>query len=153
METMMSLTTKSETGAIGLRALQCLSARDMAGLRALLADDTVVEWPFAGRKIATFHGGDTAIKMFSPIQVFASFELNITDIHELPEAGTVVLEGHSHGSFGDGRPDYVNRYVFILRIAGGKVTRWREYFNPIEGGKAFGRPDERGVTPVAVLPA
>jgi ketosteroid isomerase-like protein len=153
MEMVMSLTTKSEIGAIGLRALQCLSARDMAGLRALLANDAVVEWPFAGRKIVTFHGGDTAIKMFSPIQVFAKFDLIITDIHELPEAGTVVLEAHSHGIFADGRPDYVNRYVFILSVAGGRVTRWREYFNPIEGGKAFGRPDERGVTPVAVLPA
>jgi ketosteroid isomerase-like protein len=153
MEKFMRLTTTSETGAIGLRALRCLSARDMAGLRALLADDAVVEWPFAGRNIATFRGGDTAIKMFSPINIFARFELTLTDIHEMPEAGTVVLEGHSHGVFADSRPDYVNRYVFILNIAGGKVTRWREYFNPIEGGKAFGRPDERGVTPVAVLPA
>ena len=149
----MSVTTKSETGAVGLRALQCLSARDMTGLRALLADEAVVEWPFAGRRMATFSGGDAAIKMFSPIQVFTSFELTITDIHELPEVGTVVLEGHSHGIFADERPDYVNRYVFILTITTGKVTRWREYFNPIEGAKAFGRPDERGVSPVAVLPA
>jgi len=149
----MSLAAETEIGAIGLQAMKYLSARDMAGLRGLLADGAIVEWPFAGRKIVTFTGGDTAIKMFSPIYVFESFELTVTDLHEVPQHGTVIMQGHSHGVFGDTRPDYRNRYVFILGISDGKITRWREYFNPIEGGKAFGRADERGVLPVTVNPA
>jgi len=149
----MTLVAKTAHGAIGLRALQCLSGRDMAGLRALLADDAIVEWPFAGRKIARFHGGDTAIKMFSPINIFESFNLEITDLHEMPETGTVILEGQSHGIFADSQPDYVNRYVFIFTIQAEKITRWREYFNPIEGAKAFGRVDESGKTAVVAHPA
>jgi ketosteroid isomerase-like protein len=150
-ESSMTLVAETGHGATALRAMQCLSARDMAGLREILADDIVVEWPFAGRDILTYHGGETAIQMFSPINIFESFQLSITDIHELPAGDTVILQGHSHGVFADSRPDYVNRYVFILTIAQGKITRWREYFNPIEGGKTFGRADQR--RPVSALPA
>jgi len=131
--------TTTEHGAVGLRAIQSLSARDMSGLRARLADDAVVEWPFAGRNTATYRGGDTAIKIFSALNIFESFSLEITDIHELPDGATVILEGQSHGIFAESRPDYVNKYVFIFTIHGGKITRWREYFNPIEGAKTFGQ--------------
>jgi len=146
----MTVLAKTEYGATGLRAMNALSARDMAGLRALLADDAVLEWPFAGREVVAYRGGDTAIKMFSPINVFEIFSLTVTDIHEPADSGIVILEAHSHGIFADTRPDYHNRYVFILSIADGKITRWREYFNPVEGAKTFGRADSRGQEPVTV---
>jgi len=143
MENAVVLAAKTDIGSQGLRAMQCLSARDMVGLRGLFAAEIVLEWPFAGRDVATHQGVEAALKALGPLAIFETFVLTITDLYEQPEAGIVIMEGQSRGSFGDGRPDYLNRYVFILTITDGLVTRWREYFNPLEGARVFGKSEER----------
>jgi ketosteroid isomerase-like protein len=139
-ENEMTLVAKTEPGGLAVRAIHCVSTRDMTGLRDLLADDVIVEWPFAGRDTVRHRGIDAALLAFSPLAMFETFVLKITDLHELPEEGRVIMEGQSQGTLAGGRPDYVNRYVFVLSVVEGRITRWREYFNPVEGAKVFGKP-------------
>jgi len=47
----------------------------------------------------------------------------------------VIVEGRSRGTYRSGRPDYVNHYLFVLSFRNGKLTRWREFFNPLEAMK------------------
>jgi len=136
----MTLGAQTVQGEVGLQAMAALSARDMAGLKAFLAADAALEWPFAGPKGVTLQGVEAVMRGFGPLAMLETFVLTPTDIYELPEADTVVIEAHSRGTLADGRPDYVNKYVFVLTIVDGRLARWREYFNPIEGAKVFGPP-------------
>ncbi len=134
---------QTETGRIGLQAMAALSARDMEDLRALFAPDGAVEWPFAGASGMMIQGVDAIMRAFSPLAMFAAFVFTVTALYEMPDRDVVVIEGHSRGTLTDGRADYVNRDVFVLTIVGRQITNWREYFNPIEGGRVFGKVNSR----------
>jgi uncharacterized protein len=55
-------------------------------------------------------------------------------------ASVVVLEYQVHGeSVETGRP-YHNRFASIITIGGGKVTRWRDYLDPVAVFDATGWP-------------
>jgi uncharacterized protein len=59
------------------------------------------------------------------------------------EAGVVVLEYEVHGeSAQTGRP-YDNRFVSIVTVKDRKVTRWRDYLDPVAVFDASGWPRGR----------
>jgi uncharacterized protein len=57
------------------------------------------------------------------------------------DASVVVLEYEVHGaSVQTGRP-YDNRFASIITIKDGKITRWRDYLDPVAVFDAAGWPD------------
>ncbi|MGO9898163.1 MAG: nuclear transport factor 2 family protein [Solirubrobacteraceae bacterium] len=52
-------------------------------------------------------------------------------VHHDPNTGVVVLEYASHGRVVSTGTPYANRYVSVLTIAGRKVSRWRDYLDPV----------------------
>jgi uncharacterized protein len=61
-------------------------------------------------------------------------------VHHDREPGVVVLEYASEGRVvATGAAD-ANRYISVLTIVEGKVTRWRDYLDPIAVFEALGWP-------------
>ncbi len=134
--TVIPLTAVSQAGRTALAALDCLSRRDYPALRRHLAENVVVEWPFGGPETVVYAGTDSFMKVLRLLDVFRTFALTATSILETAEIA--VIEAESHG-VRDGAPDYRNKYVFLFTVSDAGIVRWREYFNPITGGQAFGR--------------
>jgi hypothetical protein len=64
-------------------------------------------------------------------------------VHRDRETGVVVLEYASEGRVVGTGADYANRYVSVLTITERKVTRWRDYLDPIAVFDAAGWPAPR----------
>jgi ketosteroid isomerase-like protein len=61
-------------------------------------------------------------------------------VHHDRETGTVVLEYASEGQAVATGAAYANRYISVLTIIDRKVTRWRDYLDPIAVFDALGWP-------------
>jgi uncharacterized protein len=61
-------------------------------------------------------------------------------VHHDPSTGVVVLEYASEGRTVRTGAAYANRYISVLTIADRKVTRWRDYLDPVAVFDALGWP-------------
>ena len=61
-------------------------------------------------------------------------------VHHDREASVVVLEYASEGRVVPTGAAYANRYISVLTIVDRKVTRWRDYLDPIAVFEALGWP-------------
>jgi ketosteroid isomerase-like protein len=61
-------------------------------------------------------------------------------VHHERESGVVVLEYASEGSAVATGAGYANRYISVLTVVDRKVTRWRDYLDPIAVFEAVGWP-------------
>ncbi len=61
-------------------------------------------------------------------------------VHHDRESGVVVLEYASEGRVVATGAAYANRYISVLTIVDRKVTRWRDYLDPIAVFEAVGWP-------------
>jgi ketosteroid isomerase-like protein len=131
---------RSPNAELAVRAVTLQGNRDFDALRAMSAEDVVLDFPFHPGGPETHHGVDALIAQFSVLNVFASFEMEVVDVFD-PGDNTVIIEGKSRGTYRSGRADYTNHYLFVLCFAQGKLIRWREFFNPLEAMKQnYGMP-------------
>lgn len=111
----------------------------------LLAEDVVFEYvisvPGYPRRV---EGRQNIVDLYSGYGDY--MELHSADklrVYRDREASVVVLEYEVHGtSVQTGRP-YDNRFVSIVTINDRKVTRWRDYLDPIAVFDAAGWPQVR----------
>jgi ketosteroid isomerase-like protein len=61
-------------------------------------------------------------------------------VHHDPSGGVVVLEYASQGRVVRTGAPYANRYISVLTIADRKVSRWRDYLDPVAVFDAVGWP-------------
>jgi ketosteroid isomerase-like protein len=61
-------------------------------------------------------------------------------VHHDREAGVVVLEYACEGHAVAAGVRYTNRFVSVLTVVNRKVTRWRDYLDPIAVFDALGWP-------------
>jgi ketosteroid isomerase-like protein len=61
-------------------------------------------------------------------------------VHRDPNTGVVVLEYASEGRVVATGAPYANRYISVLTIEDRKVTRWRDYLDPVAVFDALGWP-------------
>ncbi len=108
----------------------------------LHADDVVVEYihtvPGYPRRIV---GRSALVELYRPysqtIMLHRCFDL--VKYHDR-EAGVVVLEYASEGhAVATGAP-YANRFISVITITVRKITRWRDYLDPIAVFDALGWP-------------
>ncbi len=104
---------------------------DIDGWLALLSDEIEVDTPFSPTGEPTrFEGREAVERRFAdarrrmPALSFVDLEILATE-----DAERWVATCRSVGEMGNGTP-YANTYCWILRIRGGRIVWWCEYFDP-----------------------
>ena len=102
---------------------------DAAGL--FLDDDASLELPFAGEGL-TVRGRQGILQFFrtSMARSTGEIEYSLERAYPSPEAGATVLEISTRARTAEGRP-YTNRLIAIFEFRRGKISLFREYFNPL----------------------
>ena len=109
----------------------------------LLADDVVFEYvisvPGYPKRV---EGRQSIVDLYNDYDSFLTIRsADSLHVYRDPTASVVVLEYAVHGeSVHTGRP-YDNRFVSIVTIGDGKVTRWRDYLDPVAVFDAAGWPE------------
>ncbi|MEL7029381.1 MAG: nuclear transport factor 2 family protein [Pseudomonadota bacterium] len=108
-----------------------LSSFEFQKISALLHPNAVMELPYAPEGVpASLDSPGAMIEMFETIpSLFKRFELRLTQLYRPSDASALLAEGKSTGLRQDDRP-YQNQYVFLFRFLDGRVSHWREYFDP-----------------------
>jgi ketosteroid isomerase-like protein len=123
--------------------LGLVGSMDVEGLARFLAPDVVMELPYAPTPLPRRYDGLSAVLGFQRLAagLFSSFAIEVDRVLVTEGGRSVVAEYRSHGVVaGSGRP-YRNRYVTVFDLdAGGRVRRWREFYDPAVVQTAFPRP-------------
>ena len=108
---------------------------------ALFADDAVVEFPYAaslGR--STRLEGKAAIDEYfrGGSAAFRGLSFRDVRVHVSTDADSVVAEAHGSAHIVAKSKPYEQDYVMVLTAKGGRITSYREYWNPLPAIEAFG---------------
>jgi ketosteroid isomerase-like protein len=108
----------------------------------LLAEDVVFEYvitvPDYPRRVV---GRSTVAELYRPYgDTFVLHRCFDLDVHHDREAGVVILEYASEGHVVATGAPYANRYISVITIVERKVTRWRDYLDPVAVFDAIGWP-------------
>jgi uncharacterized protein len=111
----------------------------------LLADGVVFDYiitvPSYPRHVV---GREAVAELYRPYgEMFVLNRCFDLAVHRDRETGVVVLEYASEGRVVKTGADYSNRYVSVLTLTERKVTRWRDYLDPIAVFDALGWPAPR----------
>jgi ketosteroid isomerase-like protein len=108
----------------------------------LLADDVVFDYIITVPSYPRHVVGRAAVaELYRPYgETFALDRCFDLAAHRDCETGVVVLEYASEGRAVGTGAVYSNRYVSVLTITDRKVTRWRDYLDPIAVFDAVGWP-------------
>jgi ketosteroid isomerase-like protein len=109
----------------------------------LLAEDVVFEYVISVPGYPSrVEGRQNVIDLYSNYDDYMTVHTaDNLHVYRDPEASVLVLEYEVHGkSVQTGRP-YNNRFVSIITIEDRKVTRWRDYLDPIAVFDAAGWPN------------
>jgi uncharacterized protein len=108
----------------------------------LLADDVVFDYiitvPGYPRHIV---GRSAVAELYRPYgDTFVLHRCSDLAVHHDRESGVVVLEYASEGRAVATGAAYANRYISVITIVDRKVTRWRDYLDPLAVFDAVGWP-------------
>ncbi len=108
----------------------------------LLADDVVFDYVITVPDYPKHTVGRSAIvELYRPYgDAFVLDRCFDLAVHHDREAGVVVLEYASEGRVVPTGAPYANRYISVLTLVNRKVTRWRDYLDPIAVFDAIGWP-------------
>jgi len=111
----------------------------------LLADEVVFDYIITVPSYPRHVVGRAAVaELYRPYgEVFVLDRCFDLAVHRDRETGVVVLEYASEGRVVGTGADYSNRYVSVLTLTQRKVTRWRDYLDPIAVFDATGWPASR----------
>lgn len=111
----------------------------------LLADDVVFDYIITVPSYPRHVVGRAAVAELyrSYGQVFVLSRCFDLAVHRDRETGVVVLEYASEGRVVETGAAYSNRYVSVLTLTERKVSRWRDYLDPIAVFDATGWPPSR----------
>jgi len=108
----------------------------------LLADEVVFDYIITVPSYPRHVVGRAAVaELYRPYgEMFVLNRCFDLAVHRDRDTGVVVLEYASEGRVVKTGADYSNRYVSVLTITERKVTRWRDYLDPIAVFNAAGWP-------------
>jgi ketosteroid isomerase-like protein len=124
--------------------LACAGEMDVEGLARFLAPDIVMELPYAPPPFPRRHDGLSAVLAFqrAAASLFSSFRFEIDRVLPVDGGRSVVAEYRSDGVVAASGRAYRNHYLTVFDLdAGGRVRRWREFYDPFVVQGAF--PGER----------
>lgn len=140
----MSTPSASTSSQLAIESLRLLAARDFDGLRAILSPNITLDWPYhqSGSPVL-INGVDAFIDAVRVVSVFQSLEIAIVDVSELQHSGTIMIEARSVGVYAGKRSSYANHYIFILTVVDGRISAWREFYNPLAVLKLSARTERK----------
>lgn len=115
------------------RGVRALLAGDMAEFVALFADDAVMEFPFAPPDRPSRLSGRAAVREYLsgyPDLVDVR-EIKDLVLHQTTDPGVIVAEFAAAGVVVATGRQYELRYVAVLTVRDGLITRYRDYWNPL----------------------
>lgn len=122
--------------------LTALGRKDFDTVENCLAEDVVFEWPFPVMDgFPAEHRGARWFRqaMEASWRDFADYAYEIEMIHDLAQEDSLIAEYSSHSRYLPTGQPYSNRYISIFDFAGGRITRWREYVNPMVVAQVLGQ--------------
>lgn len=126
----MTTTTARTAAELCRDYLAALERQDVPALIDLLAPDAITEFPFAPEGIQRLYTGAEVQPFIELVIARLLASVKITDL-EITEVSASLI-------FAELRSDcvtkkglaYQNRYIVKVTAADGKITLWREYFDP-----------------------
>jgi ketosteroid isomerase-like protein len=115
------------------RLVAAVREGSIEGVADLLDETVRMELPFAPEGMPPVVVGRPAVLETLRLvpQYFARFRIVPHECYECEERQTVILECTGLGLFKSAAiPAYQNRYVMLFTFRDGRVTAWREFFNP-----------------------
>ncbi|OKI02646.1 phenazine biosynthesis protein PhzA/PhzB [Streptomyces sp. CB02923] len=115
------------------RATQLVLDKDMDGWLALCAEDVLVELPFAPDGYPSKLEGRAAVADYVrdyPEHIDLR-EVPRLKIHVTDDPDTVVAEWHGTGRIVATGAPYELSYVVVMTAENGRITRYRDYWNPL----------------------
>lgn len=113
------------------------------GFVDLMADDGVMEFPYAPPHLASRLEGRAAVAahMRAVTELFTLDEISVARVHHAREPGVVVIEfsGEGRGK-ASGRP-YRQCYISVITARAGRIVHYRDYWNPLAVSAAFDPAD------------
>ena len=127
--------------------MAALSQRDADTALLLLSDKAILEMPFPLASGENAYGtkrmwGDPLRHYVKGImQRNSQIAFNNT-VWRQADDGAVILECDGDLVRSSDGQRYQNKYLVLFEVSAGKITLWREYFNPVVAARTFGIPLE-----------
>jgi ketosteroid isomerase-like protein len=124
-----------------------LTERDAVKTLQLLSEDAILEMPFPLAAGENKYGtrkmwGDALRKYVKGITERNSHIAFENAIWRTAGDGVVVLECDGDMIRSKDGMRYQNKYIVLFEVTNGRITLWREYFNPVVAARTFGIPLE-----------
>jgi uncharacterized protein len=118
-------------------------APDAATFAEMFADDALFEFPFAPPGMACRARGRGEIdRHLASLAEFALDDVSPATVRWIEGRDTVVLEFEARGRNTRTGAAYDQRYVSVIELKDGRITLYRDYWNPLPVLAAFGGPDD-----------
>jgi len=119
--------------------LDLMLQEDIPQWMELWHDEAVFEYPFAPPGLPQVVSGKQAI--FENFKDFPDkiklFKFTDVRMHPMRDPDTLVVEFACRGrAVATGKP-YNQRYIAVVQMTGGKISRYRDYWNPLVFLEAF----------------
>jgi uncharacterized protein len=133
--------TSAANRELFVRMLSALGTKDYDAFEACLDDKILCEWPYRvleGFPTEMVGGRRLREALQTSLEAFTPYNYRITEIFDLAAPNRLIAEYSSHSTYLPRNVPYSNGYVGIIEFRRGKVTRWREYVNPLVVLEALG---------------
>ena len=134
-----------------LRMLEALGRKDYDTFESCLADDLHCEWPYVvmeGFPTELRGGRRLREALEKSLETFTPYAYRIVELHSLEDPDRLIAEYTSHSRYLTRDVPYSNRYLGIFEFRDGRISRWREYVNPLVVletlGEGFEWREDRG---------
>ena len=127
--------------------IAALSDRDADNALMLLSDEAVLEMPYPLASGENKYGtrrmwGDPLRKYVRGITERNAQIAFRNRVWRVADDGVLILECDGDMIRSKDGARYQNHYIVLFAVKDGKITLWREYFNPVVAARAFGIPLE-----------
>ena len=123
--------------AIVRKLLEALSEMRVADALAVLSPNLQLELPARHDGGKPVMQGEAAMKFVSAMpKLFKSLNFTEITVHGSTTSGVVAAEYRSDGRT-HGGDAYCNAYAGFFDVKDGKITRWREYYDPVVIANTF----------------
>jgi uncharacterized protein len=123
------------------RMLSALGTKDYDTFEGYLDCAVLCEWPYKvidGFPTRLVGARRLRELLETSLTTFTPYNYSIEVVHALVDPSRLIAEYTSHSTYLPRNVPYSNQYVGILDFRDAKVTRWREYVNPLTVLEALG---------------
>lgn len=106
---------------------------DASSFVEMMAEDGVMEFPYSPAGLPTRLEGPAAIAthLMGLSEIIAFDRMGAAVVHPSTDPNVVIIEFEGFGrGVATGEP-YDQRYVSVIRTAGGRIVHYRDYWNPL----------------------